>query len=193
MSRNRMIHRPSFCYILGFSAWAITRRISLPLDVSKPVFIAKPMQHFTGGLGIDTSTLVAVINCLISYSLYSSFICSISVPQNKILPFWYPSWNFLPASAAAMASLIWGTASPVKMASLTTQLPPNNKMSQGTFLYDVFSSYFLGALGLVSLPAKLEKKGMACFKKSLSLIISNLDFLCWYPGWIAMMSPGKMS
>lgn len=68
MSKKRIIQRPSFCSILGFSAWAMTRLINLPLEVSNPVLSANPMQHFTGGFGIITFTLLASINYLNSSS-----------------------------------------------------------------------------------------------------------------------------
>ncbi len=54
--RNRIIHNPSLCSIFGFYAWAMTLLTNFPLEVSKPVLRAKPIQHFTGGRGIVTLT-----------------------------------------------------------------------------------------------------------------------------------------
>jgi hypothetical protein len=44
------------------------------------------------------------------------------------------------------------------MASFTTQLPPNSKISHETFLYEVFSYYFFGAFILFP---NFEKNGIA--------------------------------
>lgn len=66
------------------------------------------------------------------------------------------------ASAKVTDSLIWGMAYPVKIASLTTQLPPKRRISHETFLKEVFSySFLLAALGFVNLLPRPENKGIA--------------------------------
>ena len=68
-------------------------------------------------------------------------------------------------------------ASPVRIDSFATQVPLSSKISQETFLKEVFYSSFLGAL--VSLVGILEAKGMAWLRNYASVIMSYSDFLCW--------------
>lgn len=48
MSKNNTIHNPSFYSSFKFYAFATTRRMSLPLEVSKPVAKTRPKQPFGG-------------------------------------------------------------------------------------------------------------------------------------------------
>ena len=130
IKRNKRIQSPSFSQSFRFSALEITFRISFPLRVSNPVERTTPKQPLLGMLLISLFPRILFA----SSSCRLSLICKTSVPQNRIFCLNLSIENFLVVSSSVMHSLIWGTASPVKMDQFATHAPLNNKISQGTNL-----------------------------------------------------------